>query len=75
MTFARRPHSKLYLENLLIQKPGAEHSDAAGADGGTVASEERLGDLLLTVYDDGDRLLLHADGHTVPPGQSHEKQR
>lgn len=61
---------KIYLENLLIQNPGAEHGDAVGADGSLVTPQEVFGGLLLTVHDDGDRLLLHADGHTVPPAQS-----
>lgn len=39
-----------------------------------VTPEERFSDLLLAVYSDGDSLLLHADGHTVPPGQGHKKE-
>lgn len=64
---------KVYLENFLIQNPGAEHGDAVSADGSLVTPQEVFGDLLLTVHDDGDRLLLHTDGHTVPPAQSQEK--
>lgn len=40
-----------------------------------VTPEERLDDLLLTVYDDGDCLLLHTDGHTMPPGQKKTEKR
>lgn len=69
------PHCKIYLENLLIQDPGPEHGDTVGVDGSLVTPEERLGDLLLTVDDDGDRLLLHTDGHAMPPGQGHKKQK
>lgn len=68
-------HWKVYLENLLIQDPGAEHGDAVGVDGSVVAPQELFGDPLLTVYNDGDRLLLHADGHAVPPGQGHNEKR
>lgn len=57
-----------HLENLLIQDPGAEHGDAVGVDGGPLAPEEGFADLLLAVDNDGDGLLLHADGHAVPPG-------
>lgn len=67
-------HWELYLKNLLIQDPGAEHSDAVGVDGSLVTPGERLGDLLLTVYNDSDCLLLHADSHTVPPDQRHNKE-
>lgn len=73
--FTQSTTLKLYLENLLIQDPGAEHSNAIGADGTVVTPEERLGDLLLTVDNDGDRLLLHTDGHTMPPGERHNKER
>lgn len=69
------PHCKSYLENLLIQDPGAENGNAVGVDGGMVTPEELFGDLLLTVYNDGDILLLHADGHTVPPGRGYSKER
>lgn len=63
-----------YLEDLLIQKPGAKHGDAFGVNDGALAPREGLGDLLLTVHDDGDRLLLHTDGNAVPPGQGHNKE-
>lgn len=56
-----------YLEKLFVENPGAKHRDAIRADGSVVASEESFGDLLLAVDNDGDRLLLHADGHAVPP--------
>ena len=57
----------VYLENVLIQEPGTEHSDAVGVDGGMVAPGKRLGDLLFTVHNDGDILLLHTDSNAVPP--------
>lgn len=56
-----------HLENLLIQDAGAEHSDAVGVNGRMLTPEEGFADLLLAVDNDGDGLLLHADGHTVPP--------
>lgn len=59
--------SASHLENLFIQNPGAEHSDAVGVDRGIVAPQEGFGDLLLAVDNDGDSLLLHADGHAMPP--------
>lgn len=64
-----------HLENLFIQNPGAEHSDAVGVDGGMVAPHEVFGDLLLAVDDDGDGLLLHTDGHTMPPKRDHNEVR
>lgn len=39
-----------------------------------VTPVQGLSDLLIAVYNDGDGLLLNTDGHTVPPGQSQEKQ-
>lgn len=64
-----RVGAKTYLENLVIQKPGAEHGDAPGADGGMVSPGERLGDRRFTIHNDGNRLLFHADRHTVPSDQ------
>lgn len=58
----------MYLIDFLVQNPGAEHGDALGADDRAVASGQRPGQLLLTVDDDGDAFLLHADGHAVPSG-------
>lgn len=69
----RKP-SAPHLENLLIQDPGSEHGDAVGVDGGPLAPEEGFDDLLLAVDDDGDGLLLHADGHAVPPGAKEGKE-
>lgn len=65
----------LYLEDLLIQDPGAKHGNAIGVDGSVVTPGQRLDDLLLTVYNDSDRLLLHTDSHTVPPGRGHNKEK
>ncbi len=74
LTWPHSPaHWKCYLENLLIQDPGAEHGNAVGVDGSVVTPEETFGDLLLTVYNDGDCLLLHTNGHTVPPGEGRNK--
>lgn len=56
-----------YLKHFLIQDSGAEDGDALCVDDGPVASGQRPGHPLLTVHDDGDALLLHADGHTMPP--------
>ena len=32
------------------------------------ASEQLLGGLLFTVQNEGDGLLVHTDGHSMPPG-------
>lgn len=55
-----------YLKDLLIQDSGPKDSDALRVDNRPVTSAERLGHLLFTVHNNGNALLLHADGHTVP---------
>ena len=65
----KKPIWPPYLKDLLVQNPGAEHSDALCVDDSPVASGQRPGHLLLTVHKDGDSLLLNTDGHAVPSGQ------
>lgn len=74
-TFTPVTTLKLYLEHFLIQESRAEHGDAIGVNGSMVTPEQRFGDLFFTVDDDGDRLLLHTDGHTVPPGQTEMRSK
>lgn len=64
-----------YLKDFLIQDSGAKDSNAFCVDNGLVASGEGSGHLLLTVHDDGDTLLLHADGDTMPSVQQVRKMR
>lgn len=58
--------TKRYLKDFLIQDSGAKDGDALCVDDGLVTSAERPGHLLLTVHDDGDALLLHAESHAMP---------
>ena len=58
-----------YLKDLLIQDSGAKDSNALCVDDGLVASAERPGHLLLTVHNDGDALLVDADGYAMPSVQ------
>lgn len=58
-----------YLKDLLIQDSGTKDSDALGVDDSPIASPQRPGHLLLTVHDDGDALLIHAESDTMPPAQ------
>lgn len=58
-----------YLKDFLIQDSGAKDSNALCVDDSLVASGERPGQLLLTVHNDGDSLLLHADSHAMPSVQ------
>lgn len=62
-----------YLKDFLIQDSGAKDSYALCVDDSLVASSERPGHLLLTIHNDGDTLLLHADGYTVPSVQQGSK--
>ncbi|TNN88412.1 hypothetical protein EYF80_001194 [Liparis tanakae] len=48
---------------------GTKDSDAVCIDGGVVAPVEGPGNLLLTVHDDGDTFLFHADSYTMPSVQ------
>lgn len=59
--------SPSYLKDLLIQDSGTKDSDALSVDNGPSASPQRPGHLLLTVHDDGNALLIHAESNTMPP--------
>lgn len=54
------------LKDLLIQDPGAKDDDAVDVDDGVLAPVQELGDFLLTVQNQGDIFLLHAQSHPVP---------
>lgn len=69
------PTSCVYLKDFLVKDPGSEHSDPVGVNRGTVTPEEGFGDLLFTVHDDGNSLLLHADGHTMPPVRGNNRNK
>lgn len=58
-----------YLKDLLIQDSGTEDSNALSVDDSPIASPQRPGNLLLTVHDDGDALLVHAESDTMPSAQ------
>lgn len=58
-----------YLKDLLIQDSGTKDSDALGVDDSPIASPQWPGHLLLTVHDDGDALLIHAESDTMPSVQ------
>lgn len=58
-----------YLKDFLIQDSGAKDSDALCVDDSLVTSAEWPGHLLLTVHNDGDALLLHAESDTMPSVQ------
>ena len=69
LAWSRGKISLSYLKDLLIQDSGAEDSNALCVDDGLVTSAKRPGHLLLTVHNDGDALLLHADSDAMPPVQ------
>jgi len=62
-----------YFKDFLIQDSGSKDSNAFCVDDGLVASAEGPGHLLLTVHNDGDTLLLHTDGYTMPSVQQGSK--
>lgn len=55
-----------YLKDLLIQDSGSKDGDTLSVDDGPFAPLQRPGHLLLTVHDEGDALLIHAEGHAMP---------
>lgn len=61
-----RPH---YLKDFFIQNSGAKDGNAFCVDDGLVASGEGPGNLLLTVHEDGDTFLFHADSYAMPSVQ------
>ena len=63
-----------YLKDFLVQDSGAKDSNALCVDDSLVTSGEWPGQLLLTVHNDGDSLLLHADSHTMPSVQRGSKE-
>lgn len=58
-----------HLKDLLVQDSGTEDSNALSVNDGPLASPQRLGHLLLTVYDDGGALLVHAESDAMPSAQ------
>lgn len=58
-----------HLKDLLVQDSGTEDSNALSVDDGPLASPQRLGHLLLTVYDDGGAFLVHAESDAMPSAQ------
>ena len=61
------------LKDFLVQDSGAKDSNALRVDDGLVAPGEGSGQLLLTVHNHGDALLLHADSNTMPSEQQGRK--
>lgn len=57
-----------YLKDFFIKYSSSKHYNSFGIDDGVGASEQLLGGLLFTVQNESDGLLVHADGHSMPPG-------
>lgn len=60
---------KAYLKDFFIKYSSSKHDNSFGIDDGVGASEQLLGGLLFTVQNEGDGLLVHTDGHSMPPGR------
>lgn len=58
-----------HLKDLLIQDSGTKDSNALSVDDSPIASPQWPGHLLLTVHDEGDALLVHAESNTMPSAQ------
>lgn len=55
-----------YLKDFFIKYSSSKHYNSLGIDDGVGASEQLLGGLLFTVQNEGDGLLVHTDGHSMP---------
>lgn len=55
-----------YLKDFFIKYPCSKDYNSLGIDDGVGASEQLLGGLLYTVQNEGDGLLVHTDGHSMP---------
>lgn len=55
-----------YLKDFFIKYSSSKHYNSLGIDDGAGASEQPLGGLLFTVQNEGDGLLVHTDGHSMP---------
>lgn len=60
-------YTKAYLKNLFIKYPRSKHYNSFGIDNRVGAPEQLLGGLLFTVQNEGDGLIVHTDGHSMPP--------
>lgn len=58
---------QIYLKRILIQDSGAKNSYTIGVNTGMITPAQGLGQLLLTVDNDGHSLLLNTDAYTMPP--------
>lgn len=56
-----------YLEDFFIKYSSSKHYNSFGINDGVGASKQLLVDLLFTVQNEGDGLLVHADCHSMPP--------
>lgn len=54
------------LKYFIIQNPGAKHDDPVGIYYGVVTAAEELGNLLLTVEDQGDIFLVDTESNSMP---------
>ena len=63
-----------YLKDFFIKYSGSKDYDSLGVHDGVGTALQSLGGLLLTVQEEGDGLLVHADGHAMPPGERQETQ-
>lgn len=63
---------KAYLKDFFIKYPGSKHYNSFGINDGVGVPEQLLRGLLFTVQNEGDGLLVHTDGHSMPPGTGGE---
>lgn len=59
---------KAYLKDFLIKYSSSKYDNSFSINDGSGASLKLLGGLLFTVQNEGDGLLMHTDGHSMPPG-------
>ena len=58
-----------YLKDFFIKYSGSKDYDSLGVHDRVGTALQPLGGLLLTVQDESDGLLVHTDGHAMPPGR------
>lgn len=61
-----------YLKDFFVKYSSSKHDNSFGINDGVWASEQLLGGLLFTVQNEGDGLLVHTDGHSMPPRKGGE---
>lgn len=61
-----------YLKDFFIKYPCSKDYNPLGINDGVGASEQLLGGLLYTVQNEGDGLLVHTDGNSMPSEKESE---